>query len=73
MKKQHVQFCDGCGKVRDDLGAEKQHPRWVELRAFQMTYGFQPDDLLLAHTYCPGCQECVQAGTQSSDPGRASR
>ena len=70
MKQQRVQFCDGCGKVRDDLTSGPDAPRWVALREFQMSYGFKPDDLTLIHTYCPDCKACVDAGAQSSDPKR---
>ena len=66
MKQQRVQFCDGCGKVCDDLATDNKGLRWVELRAFQMTYGFKSDDLSFVHTYCPECHECVQAGTSSA-------
>lgn len=68
MKQQAVQFCDGCGKVRDDIGEGREAPRWVELREFQMTHGFKADDLLLTHTYCPECKECVQAASRKPGP-----
>ncbi len=74
MKQQRVPFCDGCGKVRDELASGEDAPRWVELREFQMVYGFKPEDLVMAHTYCPECEECVKAGTHTSGPpGSATR
>ena len=68
MKRQRIQFCDGCGKVHDDIGEGSEAPRWVEMRDFQMNHGFKPEDLLLAHTYCPDCKECVQAATHDRGP-----
>lgn len=60
MKQQRVQFCEGCGKVRDEIGSTMDAERWVELRDFQMKHGFKPDDLIKAHTYCPTCKEAIQ-------------
>ncbi len=68
MKQQRVEFCDGCGKVRNDLGAGKDRPRWIELRDYQMAHGFKPEDLLLTHTYCPDCKAYVQSATKKHDP-----
>ncbi len=68
MKQQRVEFCDGCGKVCNDIGTRKRTPHWIELRDYLMSHGFKAEDLLLAHTYCPDCKQCVQSATKKQDP-----
>ncbi len=67
MKKQEVPFCDGCGKVRDEIQPETNQNPWGECRAYEMKYGFKWDDLVLTHTLCPECQSVSEAALKKSD------
>lgn len=47
--------CCICGLLRDETGASLDCERWVTQRAYRQTYGVDPADCLLTHTYCPDC------------------
>jgi len=47
--------CCICGLLRDETGASLNCERWVTQRTYRQTYGVNPADCLLTHTYCPDC------------------
>ena len=47
--------CCICGLLRDETGASLDGERWVTQLAYRQTYGVDPADCLLTHTYCPDC------------------
>jgi hypothetical protein len=47
--------CCICGLLRDETGASLNCERWVTQRKYRQTYGVNPADCLLTHTYCPDC------------------
>jgi len=59
MNKQHIQFCNGCGKILDEIQPADPPKQWVEARSFLIKYGFTWDDLSLLENFCPECQRVV--------------
>ena len=47
--------CCLCRLIRDETSLAIHGARWVTRRRFRKTYGVNPADCLLTHTYCPGC------------------
>ena len=56
--------CCVCGRIRDEAVSSPDRERWVTQRTYRKTYGVNPDDFHLTHTYCPKCftkaQEAVR-------------
>lgn len=52
--------CCMCKLVRDDTKFSPGRGRWVTQRTYRETYGVNPTDLMLTHTYCPTCFMKVQ-------------
>lgn len=50
-----LHVCCVCGLVLDDTGPSLDQEQWVTQRTLWMTYGVNPSDCLLTHTYCPVC------------------
>jgi predicted Fe-S protein YdhL (DUF1289 family) len=63
MKQQPVQFCNGCGKILDEIQPASDPTPWVEARSFLIKYGFTWDDLDLQQSFCPGCRKVIEAST----------
>lgn len=56
-----VAICCMCEKVRDDVAAQaRQDEVWVELGTYLDDHECRPADLLLSHSYCPGCLDLCQ-------------
>ena len=51
-EKQKVCVCCVCGEARDDIAADGA---WYSLKAHLSRYGLQEQDLMLSHSFCPGC------------------
>ena len=47
--------CCVCGLLRDETGSSADGERWVTQRTYRRTYGVNPADCPLTHTYCPEC------------------
>ncbi len=47
--------CCVCGFIRDETGFRPSHERWVTPRTYRQTYGVNPADFPLTHTYCLKC------------------
>jgi len=41
--------------ILDETGSSLDQERWVTPLTFQVTYGVNPADCLLTHTYCSDC------------------
>ena len=52
--------CCTCGLIRDETGSTPGLDRWVTQRTYRETYGVNPTELALTHTYCPKCFTKVQ-------------
>ena len=52
QEKQVIFVCCVCGEARDDIAA---NGAWYSLKAHLSRYGFQEQDLMFSHTFCPGC------------------
>lgn len=52
--------CCVCKLVRDDTRFPPGRGRWVTQRLYCETYGVNPTELALTHTYCPECFTKVQ-------------
>jgi hypothetical protein len=55
-----VEFCDGCGRVYDRFGPQRETGPWVDLHLYQETYGFTWEDVELSHTACPECRRLFE-------------
>ncbi len=60
MNQQPVQFCNGCGKILDEIQPVNRQTEWIEARSFLVKYGFRWEDLDLQQNFCPGCQKVVE-------------
>lgn len=60
MNQQPVQFCNGCGKILDEIQPRDPPRQWIEARSFLVKYGFNWDDLDLLHSFCRDCQKVVE-------------
>ena len=47
--------CCVCKRIRDETGSSPDRERWVTQRAYRTTYGVNPAELPLTHTYCSTC------------------
>jgi hypothetical protein len=47
--------CCICRKIRDHTGPSSDDEHWVTQRTYRKTYGLNPADFLLTHTYCLNC------------------
>ena len=47
--------CCICELLRDQTGASLDCERWVTQRTYRQTYGVNPADCLLTHSYFPDC------------------
>lgn len=56
--------CCVCRLIRDDTGLTPGPKRWITQRTYRKTYGVNPADAPLTHTYCLTCftkaQEAVK-------------
>lgn len=52
--------CCACRLVQDKAGATPDLERWISQRTYRETYGVNPAELALTHTYCPTCFAKVQ-------------
>ena len=59
MNQQPIQFCNGCGKILDEIQPANPPRQWIEARSFLVKYGFMWEDLRLLATFCPECQKVV--------------
>jgi hypothetical protein len=48
-------ICCVCRLIRDKTGSFPDRERWVTPQAYRKTYGAHSVNVLLTHTYCPGC------------------
>ena len=48
-------ICCICGLIRDKTGSSPDRERWVTPGTYRETYGANPADSPLTHTYCPEC------------------
>jgi hypothetical protein len=55
IKTTILHACCVCRLVLDETGPSLDQEHWVTPGTFQMTYGVNPADCLLTHTYCPAC------------------
>lgn len=54
-EKLFLPVCCRCRLIRDESSLAVNGARWVTRQTFRKTYGVNPADCLLTHTYCPGC------------------
>jgi hypothetical protein len=47
--------CCVCRLIRDEAGSTPDRERWVTPRTYRTTYGVNPAELALTHTYCLKC------------------
>lgn len=47
--------CCVCKLIRDKTGPSPNRERWITPRVYRKTYGAHSAEMLLTHTYCPGC------------------
>ena len=47
--------CCVCRLIRDEAGSTSDRERWVTPRSYRKTYGVNPADFPLTHTYCQKC------------------
>ena len=56
--------CCVCDLIRDETVSSPDRERWVTPRSYRKTYGVNPADFPLTHTYCQKCftkaQETVE-------------
>ena len=47
--------CCVCDLIRDETVSSPDRERWVTPRSYRKTYGVNPADFPLTHTYCQKC------------------
>lgn len=47
--------CCVCGHIRDELRPSSDPARWTTQSSYRKTYGRNPAESPLTHTYCPEC------------------
>lgn len=47
--------CCVCGHIRDELRSSSDPGRWTTQSRYRKTYGRNPAEGPLTHTYCPEC------------------
>ena len=47
--------CCVCKLIRDEIRSSLDRERWVTPRTYRTTYGVNPADFPLTHTYCKTC------------------
>lgn len=50
-----VPICCFCEKVRDDRGTEPGDGLWQDCKFYMARHMLRPGEVMLSHTYCPGC------------------
>jgi hypothetical protein len=50
-----IPVCCLCGLIRDVSSSSLHCEHWVTRRTYRKTYGVNPADCVLTHTYCPDC------------------
>ncbi|NGZ94633.1 MAG: hypothetical protein CV089_00620 [Nitrospira sp. WS110] len=68
MNQQPVEFCNGCGKILDEIQPASPPRQWIEARSFLVKYGFTWDDLRLQQNFCPECRKVATAIKPDTSP-----
>lgn len=53
--RQVVPICCFCEKVRDDTGTEPGGGLWQDFNLYMASHVLRREEVMLSHTYCPGC------------------
>jgi hypothetical protein len=69
MTPRLLPVCCVCGLIRDESGPSPVRVHWITPLGYRKTYGVNPTDFPLTHTYCPGCLRQAQ-DTMRKDSGK---
>ena len=58
--------CCVCKLIRDEIRSSLDGERWVTPRTYRATYGVNPSDSPLTHTYCKTCFTKAQEKAQEA-------